>query len=88
MFIQELAQLTGVSTKTIRYYESIGLLPPPQRAANKYREYARAAVDRLRVIASARRYDARFFGGGEITQHAVGRAPHLEGARELEHLAL
>ena len=55
MFIQELAQLTGVSTKAIRYYESIGLLPPPQRAANQYREYARATVDRLRVIASARR---------------------------------
>lgn len=55
MFIQELAQLTGVSTKTIRYYESIGLLPPPKRASNRYREYARAAVDRLRVIASARR---------------------------------
>jgi MerR family copper efflux transcriptional regulator len=55
MFIQELARLTGVSTKAIRYYESIGLLPAPRRAANHYREYARATADRLRVIASARR---------------------------------
>ena len=66
MFIQELARLTGVSTKTIRYYESIGLLPPPQRAANQYREYARAAVDRLRVIASARRLGFGLADIGEL----------------------
>ena len=29
MKIQELAKLTGVSAKTIRYYEEIGLLPNP-----------------------------------------------------------
>jgi len=31
MKIQEFAQLTGLTTKTIRYYESIGILPSPQR---------------------------------------------------------
>lgn len=54
MFIQELAQLTGVSTKTIRYYESIGLLPPPQRAENNYRQYTSTDVERLRIITSTR----------------------------------
>lgn len=54
MFIQELARRTGVSAKAIRYYESIGLLPPPQRADNNYRCYTPAAVERLRFIASAR----------------------------------
>ena len=54
MFIHELAQLTGVPAKTIRYYESVGLLPHPQRAANNYRQYTPAAVERLRYIASAR----------------------------------
>ncbi|HEY4721193.1 MAG TPA: heavy metal-responsive transcriptional regulator, partial [Anaerolineae bacterium] len=43
-----------VPTKTIRYYESIGLLPPAQRAANNYRQYTPADVERLRFIASAR----------------------------------
>jgi MerR family transcriptional regulator, copper efflux regulator len=54
MFIHELAQLTGVPAKTIRYYESIGLLPDPQRAANNYRQYKPDAVERLRFIVSAR----------------------------------
>ena len=54
MFIHELAKQTGVPTKTIRYYESIGLLPPAQRAANNYRQYTPTDVERLRFIASAR----------------------------------
>ncbi len=54
MFIRELSQLTGISTKTIRFYESIGLLPQPARAANNYREYSAAAVERIRFIAGAR----------------------------------
>ncbi len=54
MIIRDLAQQTGVSAKTIRYYESIGLLPRPKRAANNYRQYAPADAERLRFIASAR----------------------------------
>jgi len=54
MFIHELAQVSGVSAKTIRYYESIGLVPNPQRAENNYRQYAPEAVERLRFIVSAR----------------------------------
>jgi DNA-binding transcriptional MerR regulator len=38
MVIHELAQQTGTPAKTIRYYESIGLLPPPKRAPNNYRQ--------------------------------------------------
>ena len=54
MFIRELAQQTGVPAKTIRYYESIGLLPRPQRAANNYRRYVAGDVQRLQFIAGAR----------------------------------
>lgn len=54
MFIQELAQVSGVSAKTIRYYESIGLMPDPARAENNYRRYTPEAIERLRFIASAR----------------------------------
>jgi MerR family transcriptional regulator, copper efflux regulator len=50
MQIGELAQRAAVSTKTIRYYEQIGLLAPPPRAPNGYRDYGDEAVDRLRFI--------------------------------------
>jgi len=55
MQITELAACAGVSSKTIRYYESIDLLPPPQRDANNYRRYSAGDVERLQFIASARR---------------------------------
>lgn len=55
MQITELAACAGVSSKTIRYYESIDLLPPPQRDANNYRRYGDGDVERLQFIASARR---------------------------------
>ena len=54
MFISQLALKTGVPAKTIRYYESIGLLPCPARAANNYRRYAPSDIERLRFIASSR----------------------------------
>ena len=55
MKIGELGDRCGVSTKTIRYYESIGLLDEPDRTASGYREYEGEgdAVARLRFIRDA-----------------------------------
>jgi DNA-binding transcriptional MerR regulator len=57
MKIQELSQQTGVPAKTIRYYEHIGVLPSPARQTNGYRQYSQADVNRLRLVAGARRLD-------------------------------
>lgn len=57
MKIQGLTQQTGVSAKTIRYYEDIGVLPPPSRQPNGYRQYSEVDVNRLRLVAGARRLD-------------------------------
>ncbi len=54
MKIQTFSKLTGLSAKTIRYYESIGILASPRRAANGYREYDKQAVERARFVAGAR----------------------------------
>ncbi len=45
MKIGDLAQQTGLSTKAIRYYEDIGVLPDPARSSNGYRSYDSGAVD-------------------------------------------
>lgn len=54
MVIHELAKQAGISTTTIRYYASIGLMPKPKRSANNYRQYTPADVERLRLIVGAR----------------------------------
>jgi DNA-binding transcriptional MerR regulator len=49
--IGELAELTGTTPRTIRYYEEIGLLPgPDDRAQGKHRSYNEADVERVREI--------------------------------------
>ncbi|MYA27486.1 MAG: heavy metal-responsive transcriptional regulator [Acidimicrobiales bacterium] len=53
MRIEELGDRCGVSTKTIRYYESIGLLDEPERTTGGYRSYDADAVGRLRFIRDA-----------------------------------
>ena len=53
MRIGELADQVGVTAKTVRYYESIGLLPDPGRTASGYREYGDESADRLRFIRDA-----------------------------------
>ncbi len=53
MRIGELAAATGTTTKTLRYYESIGLLAAPGRTASGYRTYGTEAVDRVRFIRDA-----------------------------------
>lgn len=53
MRIGEVADLVGVTTKTIRYYETIGLLPSPDRTGSGYRDYGGDAVERLRFIRDA-----------------------------------
>ncbi|WP_436776593.1 MerR family transcriptional regulator [Yinghuangia sp. YIM S09857] len=55
MFIGELSNRTGVSTRSLRYYEQQGLLQP-QRRASGYREFGEsdvAAVRRIRILLAA-----------------------------------
>jgi MerR family gold-responsive transcriptional activator of gol and ges genes len=52
--IGQLAQATGVSAKTIRYYEQVGVLPAPSRSAAGYRQYSAHAVHRVLFIRRAR----------------------------------
>lgn len=55
MRIGELARDLGTSTKTLRFYERSGLLPPPDRLDNGYRAYDRRAVAQARLVVGLRR---------------------------------
>jgi len=54
MKISQLAKVSGVASKTIRYYEEIGLLPAALRNDNGYREYRASDVERLVFIRRCR----------------------------------
>jgi DNA-binding transcriptional MerR regulator len=55
--IGELAEWTGTSVPTIRYYEQIGLLPRAPRQAGGQRVYGRDDVERLTFIRRCREFD-------------------------------
>ena len=48
--VNELARLSGLTPRALRYYDSIGLLRPARDRANDYRRYTAAEVDRLQQI--------------------------------------
>jgi DNA-binding transcriptional MerR regulator len=51
-----LARAANVTTKTVRYYDALGLLPPAVRGANGYRYYPAASIGRLQFIKRAQRF--------------------------------
>jgi DNA-binding transcriptional MerR regulator len=48
--IQRLAKMSGVSTRTLRYYDEIGLLKPAKINSSGYRIYGKEEIDRLQQI--------------------------------------
>ncbi|WP_435848933.1 heavy metal-responsive transcriptional regulator [Streptomyces lavendulocolor] len=65
-----------MSTKTIRFYEDTGLVPPPTRTPGGHRDYAPETADRLRFI---RRCQAAGMSLQEVRQvltvHDRGESP-------------
>ncbi|KAE9527654.1 Cu(I)-responsive transcriptional regulator [Testudinibacter aquarius] len=54
MNIKQVAALTDLSDKTIRFYEEKGIITPPQRSSNGYRQYDLQHVDQLRFVQRTR----------------------------------
>ncbi|MDM9674107.1 MerR family transcriptional regulator [Raoultella planticola] len=55
MRIGELAKVTGITPSRIRFYESEGLITPPPRQGNGYRNYSADVADLLKIIDRAQR---------------------------------
>lgn len=49
MRIGEIANRSGVTVDTVRFYERLGVLPSPDREASGYRDYAPETVERIRL---------------------------------------
>jgi DNA-binding transcriptional MerR regulator len=66
MRIGQLAESAGVNPKTIRFYESIGVLPEPRRTSSGYRDDDDEHVERLRFIKGAQRLGLKLEDVAEI----------------------
>lgn len=89
MRIGALAAATGTTTKTIRFYEEAGLLPPPPRTPAGYREYPTEAATRLRFIRDAQAAGLTLAEIGQVLAiRDSGQAPcaHVTGLIQA-HLA-
>ena len=82
MRIGDLAEKSGLSTDTLRYYEKIGLLPEPDRDSSGYRSYRNAHLDRLLFIKRCRNLD---MAQDEIRE-LIGLAVDTLHARHLTHV--
>lgn len=54
MYIHEVAKLTNLTAKAIRFYEEKGLIHAPSRNANGYRQYGMQHIEALNLIREAR----------------------------------
>lgn len=81
MNISALAQTTGVTTDTLRYYEKQQLLDPPVRQGNGYRSYGEADVARVAFIRSAQLLG---FSLAEIREVIPRLVQGTFGRREIE----
>jgi MerR family transcriptional regulator, copper efflux regulator len=74
-----------VPPKTVRYYEDIGLIKPPERRENRYRSYGETDVQTLRFIHRARNLG---FSLKDISALLTLYHDRERASREVKHLAL
>jgi len=79
--VQKLGRMAGVSTRTLRYYDEIGILKPARINSSGYRIYGQKEVDRLQQILFYRELGVSLENIKEIVT-----APCFDGAKALrEH---
>lgn len=77
--VQKLGQIAGISTRTLRYYDEIGILKPARVNSSGYRIYGQAEVDRLQHILFYREL------GVELEQiKAILSSPSFERVKALK----
>lgn len=70
--IGQVAKQVGIPPKTIRYYEEIKLIEPAKRLDNKYREYSKEDIARLRLVKQARALGLPLHEVKQLVQECLG----------------
>lgn len=78
MLIGELADRSGVTAKTLRFYEREGLVPEPDRTSGGYRDYEPAAIERVTFIKDAQAAGLTLAQIGEVLAIRDGGQPPCE----------
>jgi MerR family transcriptional regulator, repressor of the yfmOP operon len=86
--IEQVAARTGLTKRTLRYYEEVGLLPPTGRTEGNYRRYSEADIERIERIKNLR--DLLGFSLADIRQllQADDERDHIKVAYRQETDAL
>ncbi|MDF2905310.1 MAG: MerR family transcriptional regulator [Herbinix sp.] len=80
--VQKISHMAGISTRTLRYYDEIGILKPARINSNGYRIYGQAEVDRLQQIMLYREMGVNL----EVIQDIISSHTFDELAALKEHL--
>ncbi len=56
MNISDVAKITGLTSKAIRFYEEKGLVTPPMRRENGYRTYTQQHLNELTLLRCSKNY--------------------------------
>jgi DNA-binding transcriptional MerR regulator len=83
VLIGELARSAGTTAKTLRFYESEGLLPAPDRTPSGYRDYPPDALDRVVFIRDAQTAGLTLRQIGQILDIRDGGKPPCEHVGQL-----
>lgn len=81
--ISEAAKLSGVSVRTLRYYDQIGLLKPTEISENGYRYYGEEALAKLQQILFFRELEFPLSQIVELLEKVQSKSDILEKQREL-----
>lgn len=82
--VRELSRRTGVSVRTLHYYDEVGLLPPTGKSEAGYRLYDETALERLRQILLFREFDLPLKDIRAVLENpALNREELLRMQREL-----
>ncbi len=64
--ISDVAKITGLTSKAIRFYEEKGLVTPPMRSKNGYRTYTQQHLNELTLLRQARQVGFNLEESGEL----------------------